>query len=96
MYLTRALAGYSVTTSPETGSKVTRAEPFAAQMNVGNVLMLRGDWNAAFIDELRMFPNGTFDDQVDACSRAFGMFIDNKFGMLDWMQAQANKAKQAG
>ena len=96
LYLTRALAGYSVTTSPETGSKVTRAEPFAAQMNVGNVLMLRGDWNAAFIDELRMFPNGTFDDQVDACSRAFGMFIDNKFGMLDWMQAQANKAKQSG
>ena len=95
LYLTRALAGYSVTTSPETGSKITRAEPFAAQVNVGNVLMLRGDWNTAFTDELRMFPNGTFDDQVDACSRAFGMFVDNKFGMLDWMQMQANKAKQS-
>jgi predicted phage terminase large subunit-like protein len=75
LYLTRQLAGYKVTTSPETGDKVTRAEPAAAQVNVGNVSMLRGDWNAAFISELRVFPNGSFDDQVDAFSRAFGELI---------------------
>lgn len=72
MYLTRMLAGYRVSSSPESGDKVTRAEPVAAQINVGNVLMLRGDWNKAFTDELRSFPNGTNDDQVDALSRAFG------------------------
>ncbi|WP_077478715.1 terminase [Rodentibacter trehalosifermentans] len=37
--------GYRVKFSPESGDKVTRAEPFAAQVNVGNVKMLRGDWN---------------------------------------------------
>jgi len=70
-YLTRMLAGHKVKSSPESGDKVTRAEPFAAQVNVGNVLMVRAPWNEAFINELRMFPNGTFDDQVDASSRAF-------------------------
>lgn len=67
----KLLAGYRLTTSPETGDKVTRAEPFASQVNVGNVLMLRGAWNEALIEELRLFPNGRHDDRVDALSRAF-------------------------
>lgn len=71
LYLTRALSGYNVKSSPETGDKVTRAEPFAAQVNVGNVLMLRGDWNTALMNEMRVFPNGTNDDQIDSLSRAF-------------------------
>ena len=75
LYLTRKLAGYPVTTSPESGDKVTRAEPLAAQINVGNVLMLRGPWNDELINEMRMFPNGTHDDQVDALSRAFSELI---------------------
>jgi predicted phage terminase large subunit-like protein len=75
LYLTRALAGHTVISSPESGDKVTRAEPIAAQVNVGNVLMLRGDWNTALINELRVFPNGTNDDQVDGLSRAFAELI---------------------
>lgn len=75
LYLTRKLAGYNVTSSPESGDKVTRAEPLAAQINVGNVLMLRGPWNDELINEMRMFPNGTHDDQVDALSRAFSELI---------------------
>ena len=74
-YLTRQLVGYSVKSSPESGNKVVRAEPVAAQVNVGNVCMLKADWNAALISEMRMFPNGTFDDQCDALSRAFGELI---------------------
>jgi predicted phage terminase large subunit-like protein len=73
--LTRMLAGHQVSSSPETGDKVTRAEPLASQVNVGNVLMLRGPWNDALIEELRMFPNGSFDDQVDALSRAFAELL---------------------
>lgn len=74
-YMTRRLAGYLVVSSPETGDKVTRAEPFAAQVNAGNVLMLRGPWNQPLINELRMFPNGKNDDQVDALSRAFAEIL---------------------
>lgn len=77
-YLVRSLSGYSVKATPETGNKVVRAEPFAAQINVGNVVMLKADWNDALINEMRMFPNGTFDDQVDALSRAFSLLIGNE------------------
>jgi predicted phage terminase large subunit-like protein len=75
LYLTRQLAGYTVKTSPESGDKVTRAEPFAAQVNVGNVLMVRGKWNKALTDEMRDFPNGKYDDQIDGASRAFSELL---------------------
>lgn len=70
-YLTSKLVGYRVKSSPETGDKVTRASPLAAQVNVGNVSMVRGLWNRPFIEELRSFPHGANDDQVDGASRAF-------------------------
>jgi len=68
---TKLLAGYNVVALPVSGDKVTRAQPFAAQVNVGNVRMLRGDWNKDFKDELRNFPNGKYKDQVDAAADAF-------------------------
>jgi len=37
--------------------------------------MLKAPWNDALIAELRVFPNGTYDDQVDGLSRAFGLLI---------------------
>ena len=71
LQITSMLAGHSVHSSPESGDKITRAELFASQVNVGNVLMLRGAWNDDLIEEMRLFPNGAFDDQIDALSRAF-------------------------
>ena len=70
-YLTRKLAGFVVRCSPETGAKLTRAAPVAAQIEAGNMSMLRAPWNRAFLEELRDFPHGRKDDQVDALSRAF-------------------------
>ena len=67
----RNLAGWTVRAERVTGDKQTRAEPFAAQCEAGNVRIVRGDWNAAYLDELMMFPNGKHDDQVDASSGAF-------------------------
>lgn len=74
-YLIRQLAGYAYTASPESGDKVTRAEPLAAQAEAGNVFLVKGDWNAAFLDEIATFPRGKFKDQVDAASRAFAELI---------------------
>lgn len=76
LHLTRLLQGFSVTTSPESGDKVTRAEPFAAQVNVGNVMMVKGDWNKTVLDEMRLFPNAKHDDCIDALSRAFGELLN--------------------
>lgn len=70
--LTRKLAGYAVRADKVTGDKVTRADPLASQCEAGNVRLVAGPWNAAFIDELCAFPFGANDDQVDSASGAFG------------------------
>lgn len=70
-YLTIRLAGFVVFSERPTGSKWTRAQAFAAQAEAGNVRAVKGEWNAAFLDELCVFPNGRHDDIVDACSGAF-------------------------
>jgi predicted phage terminase large subunit-like protein len=75
-WLTTRLAGFRVTAGPETGSKITRAGPAAAQVEAGNMSVVRGVWNRAFVDELRDFPGGRKDDQVDALARALAMLAD--------------------
>lgn len=69
------LSNFDVRFSPETGDKVTRAMPFSAQAEAGNVYYLKGDWNAAYFDEISMFPNSKFLDQVDATSRAYAELL---------------------
>lgn len=80
--LTSLLAGHAVRTSPESGDKIVRARPFASQVNGGNVLMLRAAWNHDFVEELRLFPNGLHDDQVDASSRAFNELLGPPVGVF--------------
>lgn len=53
--------------------KLTRANGWLSLVDAGRVRVVRGDWNYDFIDELRAFPDGKNDDQVDAVSLAFGM-----------------------
>lgn len=66
----RLLAGYSVVVKPVTGDKATRANPAAVQAEAGNIKLLRGTWNEAFLDELCGFPGLSNDDRVDALSDA--------------------------
>lgn len=65
------LAGYNVETQTVSGNKITRAEPLAAQVQHGNVLILAGAWVDTFIDEAEGFPDALHDDQIDAASDAF-------------------------
>ncbi len=74
-HVTARLAGYNVRSSREVGSKVSRATPVAAQVEAGNLSIVRGPWNQAFLDELSSFPLGRKDDQVDALSRAFSTLL---------------------
>jgi predicted phage terminase large subunit-like protein len=66
----RALDGYYVKFGTATGDKQTRARPISAQAEAGNVVLVKGDWNDAFLRELEGFPNAAHDDQVDALSGA--------------------------
>lgn len=74
----KMLAGYTVETIKPTGSKENRANPFASQVQAGNVLILRGDWNEDYLSELESFPDGTHDDMVDASSDAFNRLSEVK------------------
>lgn len=67
----RNLAGFSVRKETVSGDKALRADPFSAQAAVGNVYLVAGDWNEAYLSELAAFPNGKYKDQVDASSGAF-------------------------
>lgn len=66
----KLLAGYDVTAVRPTGEKSVRAKPASAQAEAGNVKLVRGPWNEAFLDEVCSFPNGQHDDQVDAFADA--------------------------
>src|SRR5437868_2291607 len=73
----RMLAGYPVYVERATGAKDVRFEPFAAQAEAGNVRLVRGLWNGAYLEELTSFPTGTHDDQVDATAGGFNWLARN-------------------
>jgi predicted phage terminase large subunit-like protein len=73
--LTKRLVGFNVASERPTGDKATRAAPFAAQVNVGNVSFVRGVWNDAMREEMRGFPSSKHDDQIDAASDAFAVLV---------------------
>jgi predicted phage terminase large subunit-like protein len=75
-WLTSRLVGHRVVATPETGAKTTRAAPVAAQVDAGNLAVVAAPWNQAFLEELREFPQGRKDDQVDALSRAFALLAE--------------------
>lgn len=71
VYLVQALAGYPIKTARVTKSKELRAAAFSSQWHSGNVKIVRGPWNEAFLSELEGFPVAEKDDQVDSSSGAF-------------------------
>jgi predicted phage terminase large subunit-like protein len=81
----RLLNGFSVFRQQETGSKLTRANPLAAQAYHGNVRVVAGPWVEAFLAEAHRFTGaeGGVDDQVDATAHGF-----------NWLTVQPGTAKK--
>lgn len=73
----KLLSGFIVKILPESGDKVTRAEPLSAQwlglegMDKGNVDVLIADWNEIYFNQMESFPQSKFKDMADASSSAF-------------------------
>ena len=82
----RLLGRFTVSATPVTGDKMSRALTWAGKAGAGLVLMVEGDWNKAFLDELTSFPTGAHDDQVDAVSSAFDKLLNNTFGLIDYYE----------
>lgn len=69
--VTEDLAGWSAQAISPKGSKAERAEPWASQIEAGNVFVVKNGVTGALLDEHRSFPSGSHDDMVDACSGGF-------------------------
>lgn len=75
----KMLAGFVVKAERVTGSKVSRATPFAAQWQNGNVDVLAAPWNEMYFSQLEFFPDTTHDDMVDASSDSFNELSESVF-----------------
>jgi len=80
--LVAMLAGFNVHIMPVSGAKEIRAAGFAAQVNAGNVKMVRGHWNRFALECLRSFPLGAADDPVDGVSDAFNELTGKRIGRI--------------
>lgn len=72
-HFVRLLLGYIVEVERASKDKQTFAKPFSSQWLAGNVDIVRGPWNDAYINEHEAFPSSVAsvkDDQVDGSSLA--------------------------
>lgn len=77
----RNLAGCVVKVERVTGDKVVRAEPYAAQVEAGNIFLLNRPWTKDFIDEHETAPHGKFKDQWDAAGGAFNKLAGSTYNL---------------
>ena len=75
------LAGFNVKVEYITGSKESRATPFAAQWQNGNVFVLESPMLETYFTELENFPEGKHDDMVDASADAFNELAQARFNL---------------
>jgi predicted phage terminase large subunit-like protein len=82
IYARQVLPDFDFHYEKESGSKLVRARPYAAQVENGNVFLLRGHWNADFVEEHRTFRGDgtTKDDQVDAAALAYSDLLKPRAG----------------
>lgn len=85
----KMLAGYNVHADRVSGqgSKEVRAEPYAAQVQQGNVALNgKGLWVRPFMEEHEVWP-GKYKDQVDSAAGAFNKLVlgDGYDTSLNWV-----------
>jgi predicted phage terminase large subunit-like protein len=67
-YRRLVLPGFNFDGIRASGDKELRASMWSSAAEAGNVYIVAGTWNKAFLDEVSQFPNGSHDDQVDSVS----------------------------
>jgi predicted phage terminase large subunit-like protein len=93
-YANRILKEFRVTPVLATMNKLVKAQPFLAHAEAGKVFMVKASWNQAFVDELNDFPDGKWDDQVDAIATGFLKLMGKKRLAPVWGRTIAKFASQ--
>lgn len=78
------LAGYDARPVLPQGDKLMRAKGLAAQSEAGNVKLLRGPWNEAWLSHMHGQPDLPHDDTMDASSGAFNELVKPATGGRSW------------
>ena len=76
------LQGHYIEEVKEIKDKLSRAVPFAARVEGGDVYLVRAGWNTDFVNEAAEFPGGAHDDQVDSPANAYSIVVDPRFAPL--------------
>lgn len=87
-----AFAHHLTATVLPTGRKSVRARNVQEAVNEGNVIVVRGEWNHWFLEELRRFREDEthdHDDQVDALADAFNELAQVRTGWGDLLKINA-------
>ena len=74
----RMLDGFVCKAERPSGDKIYRADPFSVRVNLGDVYLIRAPWNTDFTQEMRLFPNSTYKDQVDAAGAGYAKLNGKK------------------
>jgi predicted phage terminase large subunit-like protein len=89
IHIVQLLSGYDGRGVRPQGDKVVRAKPLAAASFAGNVELVEGEWNEAFLRHYHSFPDGAHDDGVDA-----GSVIYNDLALYTWGSGEQEDDKQ--
>lgn len=87
---TRVLFGYHVVGRRRTGPKSSYWKPLSSIASAGNLYLVRGAWNDAFIKQLCALPMG-HDDMADAVSLGFDFLVDEKAFAMERTRALARR-----
>lgn len=74
----RNLAGFCIYADKVTGAKQVRAEPYAIQVENGNVRLLNRQWTKRFVRNHVNFPNSDLKDLVDAAAGAMNKLLEDE------------------
>lgn len=93
----RGVVGGLVPVEPQ-GSKEARAHAVSPFIEAGDVELPHptlAPWVGKFIDECASFPNGTHDDQVDACTQALDRMLGQGTGLAGFMERLRDQRRAA-
>ena len=85
-YYKRRLRGYTVRGIRTDKKKEVRAGPFASQAEAGGIVLVRGLWNAPFVEEAEAFDGSgkTHDDMLDAAIGSWEAHTRNVGNVFSW------------
>lgn len=76
---------------PGTGDKITRALPYAAQCEAGNVVLRSARWNSRWLTHMHSQPMTSHDDIMDASVGSWLAVVSRMGSLLDFVDSDSEE-----